>query len=191
VGLMRRLTVESQVAPTAMEYGGAVALFASGKAGFFFQGDWELPTFKEAKLPFGMQPFPTVFGQAATQADSHALVLPRLDPPNPVRTDLALGFAKSLLDQSLTWAEGGHIPTWLPVQRSAAYRRLDPQSRYASVAEEVVYDPPAWFSGSGSTLEVEAGGAFQSVMGGRRSPAEGVARFRTAIDRLSSAPSPV
>jgi multiple sugar transport system substrate-binding protein len=189
--LMRRLTVDSQVAPAAMDYGGAVALFASGKAGFFLQGDWELPTFKDAKLPFDMRPFPTVFGQAATQADSHALVLPRLDRPDPQRTDLALGFAKSLLGQSLTWAEGGHIPTWLPAQRSADYRRLKPQSNYVSVAEQVVYDPPAWYSGSGSSLEIEAGGAFGSVMGGRRSPAEGVARFRTGLDRLSSAPSPV
>jgi multiple sugar transport system substrate-binding protein len=189
--LMRRLTVESQVAPTAMDYGGAVAQFASGKAGFFFQGDWELPTFKDAKLPFGMQPFPTVFDQEATQADSHALVIPRVDPPDPRRTDLALGFAKSLLDQSIAWAEGGHIPTWLPVQRGEEYRKLQPQSNYAGVAEHVVYDPPAWFSGSGSNLEVEAGGAFGSVLAGRRSPAEGVAQFRAALDRLSSAPSPV
>jgi multiple sugar transport system substrate-binding protein len=179
------------VAPAAMDYGGAVALFASGKAGFFLQGDWELPTFKDGKLPFDMRPFPTVFGQAATQADSHALVLPRLDRPDPQRTDLALGFAKSLLDQSLTWAEGGHIPSWLPVQRSAEYRRLKPQSNYVSVAEQVVYDPPAWYSGSGSSLEIEAGGAFGSVMGGRRSPAEGVARFRAGLFRLSAAPSPV
>jgi multiple sugar transport system substrate-binding protein len=189
--LMRRLTVEAQVAPPDMDYGGAVALFASGEAGFFFQGDWELPTFQTAKLPFDMQPFPTLFGRAATQADSHALVLPRTDPPDPERTDLALGFVRSLLDQSLTWVEGGHIPSWLPVQRSEQYRRLEPQANYAGVADEVVYDPPAWFSGSGSTLEVEAGGAFQAVMGGRRTPAEGVARFRAALDRIRAQPSPI
>jgi multiple sugar transport system substrate-binding protein len=189
--LMRRLTVESQVAPIAMDYGGAVAQFASGKAGFLFQGDWELPTFKDAKLPFGMRSFPTLFGRDAAQADSHALVVPRLEAPDPARTDLALGFAKSLLDQSLTWAEGGHIPTWLPVQRSQEYRKLQPQSSYADVAEQVVYDPPAWFSGSGSSLEVEAGGAFGSVLGGRSSPAEGVEQFRAALDRMSTAPSPV
>jgi multiple sugar transport system substrate-binding protein len=191
VALMRRLTVEAQVAPADMDYGGAVALFASGGAGFFFQGDWELPTFQTAELPFDMRPFPKLFGRAATQADSHALVLPRVDPPDPERTDLALGFVRSLLDQSVTWAEGGHIPSWLPVQRSGEYRRLRPQANYAGVAEEVVYDPPAWFSGSGSSLEVEAGGAFQAVMGGRRSPAEGVAQFRDALDRMAAQPSPV
>ena len=26
----------------------------------------------------------------------------------------AMTFVKSMLDQSLTWAEGGHIPTYLP-----------------------------------------------------------------------------
>jgi multiple sugar transport system substrate-binding protein len=189
--LMRRLTVETQVAPTAMDYGGAVAQFASGKAGFYFEGDWELPTFQTAKLKFDMRPFPTVFDQEATQADSHALVLPRLKSPNHQRTDVALGFAKSLLDQSITWAEGGHIPVWLPVQRSDQYRKLQPQANYAGVAEHVVYDPPAWYSGSGSALEVEAGSAFGSVMGGRSSPAQGVAQFRAGLDRLASAPSPV
>jgi multiple sugar transport system substrate-binding protein len=189
--LMRRLTVETQVAPAALDYGGAVAQFASGKAGFYFEGDWELPTFQTAKLKFDMQPFPTIFGQEATQADSHALVLPRLKHPDPARTDLALGFAKSLLDQSITWAEGGHIPAWLPVQRSEKYRKLQPQSNYAGVAEHVVYDPPAWFSGSGSSLEVEAGSAFGSVLGGRSSPAQGVEQFRKALERLAAAPSPV
>lgn len=191
LALMRRLTVESQVAPADMDYGGAIALFASGQAGFFFQGDWELPTFQTAKLPFDMRPFPTVFGRAATQADSHALILPRIDPPDPERADLALGFVRSLLDQSITWSEGGHIPSWLPIQRSEEYRRLQPQANYAGVAEEVIYDPPAWFSGSGSTLEVEAGGAFQAVLAGRRSPAQAVARFRAALDRMHAQPSPV
>ena len=72
-----------------------------------------------------------------------------------------------------------------------AYRKLQPQANYASIAEHVVYDPPAWYSGSGSALEVEAGSAFGSVMGGRSSPAQGVAQFRAGLDRLASAPSPV
>ena len=34
----------------------------------------------------------------------------------------AMGFIKSMLDQSLTWAEGGHIPTYLPTFNSRSTR---------------------------------------------------------------------
>ena len=39
---------------------------------------------------------------------------------------MALTMIRTLLGQSLTWAEGGHIPAWLPVRDSAAYRKLKP-----------------------------------------------------------------
>ena len=44
---------------------------------------------------------------------------------------MALTMIRTLLGQSLTWAEGGHIPAWLPVRDSAAYKKLKPQSNYA------------------------------------------------------------
>ena len=47
-----------------------MALFASGEAGFFWQGEWEVTTFQTAKLPFSMTLFPNIFGSNATQADS-------------------------------------------------------------------------------------------------------------------------
>ena len=34
----------------------------------------------------------------------------------------AMTFIKSMLDQSLTWAKGGHIPAYLPTLNSAEYR---------------------------------------------------------------------
>ena len=75
-----------------------------------------------------------------------------------------------MLKDSLVWAHGGHIPAYQPVTQSSAYQQLKPQANYAAEAQYVVYDPPAWFSGSGSQMETEAGGLFQAVMGGQLTP---------------------
>ncbi len=48
--------------PATIDYGGALTLFTTGKAGFFMQGEWEVTTFLTAKTPFSMTRFPNVFG---------------------------------------------------------------------------------------------------------------------------------
>jgi multiple sugar transport system substrate-binding protein len=67
---------------------------------------------------------------------------------------------------------------------SDQYKNLKPQSNYASVADHVVVDPTAWFSGSGSAMENQAGGAFQPVMAGQYTPAQGVKQFRATITKF-------
>jgi multiple sugar transport system substrate-binding protein len=96
-----------------------------------------------------------------------------------------------MLDQSQTWAEGGHIPAWRPTLTSAAYAALKPQSHYASAADNVVYDPPAWFSGSGSDFEVAMGSAIAAVMNGTLAPAGGADQMLAALERLAGTTSPV
>ena len=137
-----------------------------------------------------MRPFPTVFDRPATQADSHTFVLPR-KPRSRARLDAALRFISTLLEESLTWAQGGHIPAYKPVFESAAYRKLVPQSHYASSADHVVYDPFAWYSGSGSDLEAQAGAAFQPVATGANTPQQGLAAFRDYLDQVANVHPPV
>ena len=67
LSFMANLTLKAKVASPTIDYGGAVAMFASGKAGFFWQGEWEVTTFQTANLPFNMTLFPNVFGSNATQ----------------------------------------------------------------------------------------------------------------------------
>jgi multiple sugar transport system substrate-binding protein len=189
--LLRELTVGRGLAPSNFDYGSSVALFASQKAGFYWEGEWEVTTFQTAKIPFDMAPFPSVFGRAAIQADSHSFVIPQPKADDPDRIDRALTFIRALLDQSQTWAEGGHIPAWRQTLESAAYRELKPQSHYASAADSVVYDPPAWFGGSGSDFEVEMGSAIAAVMTGGRTSAQAVDQMLAALRRLAGTASPV
>jgi multiple sugar transport system substrate-binding protein len=95
------------------------------------------------------------------------------------------------MKNSLTWAEGGHIPAYQPVATSEKYKKLKPQSNYAGVADDVALDPIAWFSGSGSQMEQEATGAFLSVMSGKITPKQGIDQFRAALRKLIETPSPV
>jgi multiple sugar transport system substrate-binding protein len=191
VSFMNNLTLTSKVALPTADYGGANALFASGKAGFYFEGEWEVTTFLTAKTPFNMAPFPNVFGGGQSQADSHTFVLPRQISLDPARRAAAYEFISYLLKDSLVWAHGGHIPAYLPVATSSAYQQLKPQSNYAQVASNVVIDPPAWFSGSGSEFETVMSSALQASLEGQLSATQAVQQFSTGTQQLLDIPSPV
>jgi multiple sugar transport system substrate-binding protein len=167
-------------------------MFASGASGFHLNGEWEISTFQTAKMPFSMTLVPNVFGgQYAVQADSHTLVLPRNDSQTRRQLDQSLNFIKSLLDQSMTWAEGGHVPTWQPVAQSEAYKKLTPQSNYAAAADAAVYDQPGWYSGSGSNFEIVMGSAIGGVEAGQLTPDAAIAQMRSRLTALANTPSPV
>lgn len=191
LSFMTDLTLKAKVASSTTDYGGAVALFASGKAGFFWNGEWEVTTFQDAKLPFNMTLFPNIFGNNKTQADSHTFILPKPSVLDPQRLADSLKFISFMLKDSAVWAQGGHIPAYQPVIKSAAYQKLEPQANYAAEAQYVVYDPPAWFSGSGSQMETQAGAAFQAVMGGQITAQQGLDQYRSYMQKMLNTPSPV
>jgi multiple sugar transport system substrate-binding protein len=192
LSFMSDLTVKSKVAPPNSDYGGAVALFGSGKAGFHWNGEWEVTTFTgQSNFHFNMVPIPKLFDTYKVQADLHSFVLPSQALVDPANRAAAYEFLGFMLKDSFTWAQGGHIPAYQPVADSSAYKNLKPQSNYASVADSVVIDPPVWFGGSGSDFETQAGAAFQSVMTGQSTPKQGIQQFRTAINRLLNIPSPL
>ncbi len=181
--------------PSAVDYQGAIALFVNGQAGFHLNGEWEITTMQTAKLPFSMTLVPNVYGGAskyAVQADSHTLVLPKQRNQDRAKLDLSLGFVKSMLDQSLTWAQGGHVPAWQPFATSDEYKKLTPQSNYAAAADAAVYDPPGWYSGSGSNFETVMGASIGARRGGpavrrrrhRADPLQAVRPGQDAVPRL-------
>ncbi|CAN5212325.1 extracellular solute-binding protein [soil metagenome] len=191
VDFMIELGDGTGVAPTDLDYPGAVAAFAGGQAGFFWNGEWEVTTFQDAGMPFSMVPFPNIFGSNAAHADRHSFVIPKGIARDPKRMDAAMSFVSSMLKSSFIWAEGGHIPAYLPIEESEKYKKLTPQSNYAGVADDVALDPPAWFSGSGSGLEIEASAAFQLAMGGSLSAKAAVSQFKAALEEFVKKPAPV
>jgi multiple sugar transport system substrate-binding protein len=192
LSFMQDLTQTSKVASPVTDYAGAVANFGSAKAGFTWNGEWEVSTFVAIKdFSFNMVPFPKVYGEYHTEADSHAFVLPRQSSVDPERRAASLTFISYMLKDSYTWAQGGHIPAYLPIATGEQYKSLKPQSNYASVASSAVIDPIAWFSGSGSEFETQASAAFQGVLAGQSTPQQAIKQFRTAVLKLLSIPSPL
>jgi multiple sugar transport system substrate-binding protein len=184
---------KSGLFPANVDYQGSITMFATGKAAFFFQGEWEISTFQAAKTPFSMTLFPHVFdeGAYACQADSHTLVLPRQPNNDPERLDRSLKFVRSLLDQSKTWAEGGHIPAWLPFRDSPAFKAMTPQSAYATAADSAAYDPPGWYSGSGSNFEIVTGSAIGGAIAGLQSPKAALGQMHSKLEALAKTASPI
>ncbi|MEU2358905.1 extracellular solute-binding protein [Streptomyces misionensis] len=190
---MHRLTTTEKVLPPSVDSTGAIALFTSGKAGVLFDGVWQLPNIQGSKVPFDMAPLPRVFTDApyACHADSHLLVLPSGGHSTPAHDGVCLDFARGLIERSLVWAGGGHIPSWRPTLESRAYRDLTPQAHYAAAAAGAVYDPDAWYSGAGSSLETRLGGIIAGVLTGSSAPRAATHRLRSALTDLTNTPAPV
>jgi multiple sugar transport system substrate-binding protein len=177
--------------PADADYAGAQTLMLTGKAGFYLQGEWEITTAQGIEgLRFGMVPVPTLFDKPANQADSHTFVLPRMERTD-AQMERVMGFIKSMLDQSLTWAEGGHVPTYLPTFDSQEYKDLEPQSRYASAADTAVYDAKAWYSGSGSNFETVIGAQIGLVLQGLASPQAALEAAHSQLQTYANTPSPL
>jgi multiple sugar transport system substrate-binding protein len=189
LSFMAELTSQ-KLAPSNAQYPDAVSLFSSGKAGFHWNGEWEATTFQSAKMNFDMQKFPNIFGSFACQADSHSFVVPHQRNMSSDRLTAILTFISFMLKDSVTWAQGGHIPAYLPIATGSAYKNLSPQSHYADAAKYVTYDPTAWWSGSASQMEVDASSYFQAILLGKATPAHAIGQFHDDLQKLINTPAP-
>lgn len=175
----------------SLDYAGAQTQMFTGKAGFYLQGEWEITTAQSIKgLKFGIVPIPKLFDKPATQADSHTFVLPKKDR-TPEQRRQAMGFIKSMLDQSYTWAQGGHVPAYLPFRNSEQYKKLEPQADYAVAATQAVFDPEAWYSGSGSNFENIVGAQIAQVQQGGISPKAALGSIGDQLKVYLRTPSPL
>lgn len=183
--------LDGTIATASGDYATALSEFTSGTSGMFFTGVWELPTAINAGIPFNAQPIPTLFGTPAAYADSHAYVLPHQLSLDEEKRRASYEFVAAILKDSVDWAEAGHIPAYQPVVQSPEYQALEPQKNYASAAEIVNYDPPAWFTGSGSDFQNYFRDAVQGVLLSGDDAAAGFDAFIKRLNQLMAKPNPV
>jgi multiple sugar transport system substrate-binding protein len=195
---MRSLTGELGLMPGTATDATVTTVFGGGKAGFLFDGVWQVTTYAGVKLPngqplnFNVVPFPAILGaKPVAYADSHSLVIPRSSGRSAERTADAVALIKGLLDNSTVWADGGHVPAWLPVQASAKFLAQKPQSNYIQAAFNAVYDPPGWYTGAGSDFQNAMGGVISLVLSGGLSPSAAVGSMTDALKTFSTAIPPV
>ncbi|HJX44512.1 MAG TPA: substrate-binding domain-containing protein [Geodermatophilus sp.] len=190
---LQGLTGEQGLMPRTATSTTSSTLFSNGGVGFLFDGVWQIPTYRDVEgLDFNVVPFPALLGpEPVAYADSHALVIPNSPGRPAARTEDAVRLIQGLLDQSSTWAEGGHVPAWLPVQESEEFQNLQPQSNYTQAAFNAVYDPPGWYTGAGSDFQTAMGSVVASVLTGATDPAGGVASLTSNLQTFSTARPPV
>lgn len=194
---MQSLTGSSKLMPATSTATTATTLFSGGRAGFLFDGEWQIPTYRGVKLPngkpldFNVVPFPALLGdEPVAYADSHSLIVPKAGR-SAKRSKDGVAFIKGLLDDSSVWAGGGHIPAWLPVQKSPEFLKQKPQSNYIQAAFNAVYDPVAWYTGAGSDFQTAMGSVVSSVLSGRTNPSSGVSAMTASLKTFSTARPPV
>jgi multiple sugar transport system substrate-binding protein len=169
------------------------SLFSQGQVGFLFDGVWQIPTYREVEgLRFNVEPFPALLGpDPVAYADSHSLVIPASSGRPDSRRQDAVDFVAGLLEESATWADGGHVPAWLPVQESKEFEQLEPQSNYTEAAFNAVYDPEAWYTGAGSDFQTAMGSVIAGVLNGGTDPRSGVDAMTSSLETFSTARPPV
>lgn len=187
---LARMTGPSGLVPSAMDYAGANSAFRAGDAAFLVMGCWEVFSMTEAAVPFGMATLPQLFERPAAWADSHVLVLPA-KARTATELTLTMRFARSLLDQQLTWAEGGPIPSTTAALNSPDYRNLGPQSSYADSSDIAVFDPAAWYGGAGSIFMTITGSQIALAQQGLTSVSDAVASMRSQLSAYAMTPDPL
>ncbi|KAF4410823.1 MULTISPECIES: extracellular solute-binding protein [Streptomyces] len=173
-----------------LDYNGGVSTFNLGKTAFLLNGEWEVSSFLTTELPFSMTRIPALFGSASTQADCHSFVLPHQAGRGGASNEAAHRFVAWMLQHTVEWAKGGHVPAYLPTLEKPAYLELKPQSEYRSVVDDVALDPPAWFAGSASSMWLELGAVFSGVLTGSRTPRGALAEAKDRLQRLLDTPDP-
>lgn len=183
--------LDGTVADPDMDYGGAVASFSTGRTAMTFMGNWELQSYINAGIPFDAMPMPNVFGTPATFGDCHVFVLPHQSVVDEKQRDAAYEVVAGMLKSSLQWADGGHTPANLEITESEAYQALVPQSHYAAVMDQAVFEPAAWFTGSGADFQARVAEVMQSCwLSGSITPEQAVDGLIDRLDTMLSQTPP-
>lgn len=182
--------LDGTIANPADDYPAAIASFVSGRSGMILSGEWELPTYRDAGIPFDAMPFPTIYDEPAGLGDSHSFVLPHQNNVDASRRGASHQFVAAMLKNSLLWAKAGHIPAYQPVTETSEYAELVPQSHYVEAGEYIAFDPPAWFTGSGSTFQEQMAQSLQTTLFGGASAEEAVDQMIDQMNTFLATPNP-
>ena len=103
----------------------------------------------------------------------------------PEKRKLVLDTIHWFNQHSLEWAGGGHIPAYLPVQESAEFKALKPNSDYVSLAKTAVFDPVSIYAGVASPVYDAAGNYMIPALNGEIAPADAAKKIRDDLQALT------
>lgn len=119
-------------------YDAAQQSFLNGEVAMLMNGTWVVDQYDE-QAPFNYKAtnFPSVFGEEAIWADSHAWSIPRQKDADPVAYRAALEFISYLYENEAAWAVGtGHLAARTSVLQSPDYATAPQRENYAETGLE-------------------------------------------------------
>ena len=135
----------------------------------------------------GIVPFPKLFENEDTWGDSHSGDPEQSEsPPSPEKVGAALKFIAYVVKQ-VAWAGGGHIPAYLPLQGSDAYKQMSPNNQYSvGAAKNVVFDPPLPIFGVGSPSFGAISNFLVPVVNGQMPVDQGIQKFTSELEKFAA-----
>ncbi|GAB7108161.1 extracellular solute-binding protein [Streptomyces phaeofaciens JCM 4814] len=159
---------------------------------FTWEGNWSVPYFNGEKVEYGAQPLPPVFGTPATHAESHSFILPHRSARGGAADEGAYRLAAYMVTHATTWANGGHVPAYLPTFEDPAYLKLAPQDEYSRPAmEHPATEPHIWFAGSTGVLAQRVGPVVAASNLGSARPDQAARRIKSALRQLLATRNPM
>lgn len=122
-----------------LNYADSQQQFLNGDAAVLVNGTWVVDFYDAQAADAGVpltnyyaSEFPTIFGEAATWADSHLWVIPSpLAASDDAKFQAALQLLAWIDDHNLAWARTGHVAVRESVLASDAYQSLPHRDEYA------------------------------------------------------------
>ena len=154
------------------------SLFMADDMGFLLNGVWTMALYPDEVEAFGVTEFPLVAGDVHyTWADSHALVLPTQRDDS--RVESAARFATWFSENSLAWAEAGHLPVNVDVLSSSDFLNMNMREDYLGAGENAILAPSVegWES-----LREEMSEIGELLILGEYTPDEAAAALAAEID---------
>lgn len=181
--LVQEIGAGRNLAPLSTTGADIGTLFAEEKAAFMSSWAAAYVDFvKTRHTPFDVTYVPKIFNHQVTIGDTSVFVIPRHRNQSKGEVDAALAFFAGALKHSIYWAQGAHIPDYLPVRQMKAFKALLPQAHFSSVANYVVYLPRVSYL---TELNTNASAPWSSVFTGHTAPKAGYQQFRSQLEQLT------
>lgn len=181
--------VEGGYAPALTEYEGSVALFTSGDAALHINGVWEVPTMTdlaakgELGFEWGAVALPTFFDHPATWADSHGFAIPNNvgKEQTPEKKAAVLEVISWMNENSLAWANAGHIPAFNATRESEEFKTMQPNATYSVLADTAVFDPKSPLAGVASPVYDAVANYISPAMNGEIEPQDAIDEMKADL----------
>ncbi len=181
--------VEGGYAPELTEYEGSVALFTNGDAALHINGVWEVPTMTdlaakgELGFEWGAIALPNFFDHPATWADSHGFAIPNNvgKEMTPEKKAAVLEVISWMNENSLSWAEAGHIPAFNATRDSEEFKTMQPNATYSILADTAVFDPRSTLAGVASPVYDAVANYISPAMNGEMEPQEAIEEMKADL----------